>query len=65
MHKTLIDFIIAEADERPYFEISILRHTLLGLLEFGASMTIVEEAGLTGLFLMISLVPVLIMFKVL
>lgn len=47
VNKNLLDFIISHAhgDERPYLEISILGYTMLGLLDSGASRTIVGQPG--------------------
>lgn len=48
MNKPLLHFIIAYAqgDERLYLEITILGHSLLGLLDSGASRTIVGKSEL-------------------
>ena len=47
-HKCLLDFIISHVngDERPYLEIFILGYSVLGLLDSGASRTIVGQPGL-------------------
>lgn len=46
-NKHLLDFILSHAhgDERPYLEISILGYKMLGLLDSGASRTIVGHTG--------------------
>lgn len=46
-NKALVDFIISHArgDERPYLEISIFGQPILGLLDSGASRTIVGKPG--------------------
>lgn len=56
--KTLVDFIISHAngDKRPYLEVTILGHPMLGLLDSGSSSTLVSKEGadiLLGLGLML------------
>lgn len=53
-NKILLDYIVshAQGDQRPYLQISILGYSLLGLLESGASRTLV---GLPGYEILLSL----------
>ena len=46
-HKTLISYILAHAaeDQRPYLEVTILGHSMLGLLDSGSSLSIVGSVG--------------------
>lgn len=47
-HKVILDFIIshAEGDQRPYLEVSVLNYPILGLLDSGATNTLVGQPGL-------------------
>lgn len=46
-YNPILDFILshAEQDERPYLEVDVLGHTLLGLLDSGASRTFLGQQG--------------------
>lgn len=45
--QVFIDFILANvhSDERPYLNVEVFGHTLLGLLDSGASKTIIGSRG--------------------